>query len=300
MTESRALVTSATDPDVAAAMAIFDRLKPLKDALGLDKLTDGEIQLFAMVASHTGLDPFTKQIYAIKRGGKVTHQTGIDGHRSTAEGTKQYRGSDEAEYEMCDCGDKGSPPVHPALARVVIHRAYPDGIRPQIGIARWHELKPDHKQNYSGNGYQDDMWWAMPFNQLAKCAEAAGLRKAFPRVLGGVYIAEEMQQADVSEGTATEVAPTAEQRMADKRAAAQAPKVEPVKVEPLPIPESARPVDAPDVIEGEVVESPAEAPETPDPHAMTFGESHPCKLHAIPIVQDAKGGWYCPDCKAPR
>ena len=38
MTEQRGLQTSATDPDVAAAMVIFDRLKPLKDALGVKVL----------------------------------------------------------------------------------------------------------------------------------------------------------------------------------------------------------------------------------------------------------------------
>jgi hypothetical protein len=44
----------------------------------------------------------------------------------------------------------------------------------------------------------------------------------------------------------------------------------------------------------------ARVAEQADPHAMTFGESHPCKLHAIPLVQDARGGWACEQCKAPR
>ncbi len=225
MTTDSALVPSSVDPDVNAAMVVFERMKPLKDALGIKDLSDAEMQVFAMVAHHTGLDPFTRQIYAIKRGGKVTHQTGIDGHRSAAERTREYAGSDEATFEPCTCGDKDSPPEHPALARVVVHRLMSNGhMVNQVGVARWHELKPAHKQNQGGYGYQDDMWWRMPWGQLSKCAEANGLRKAFPRVLGGIYIPEEMAQADVTEGeSARVVAPTAKERIAARRAAAQQP-----------------------------------------------------------------------------
>lgn len=226
MTDS-ALVTSYNDPDVAAAMQVYERIQPLKDALGLKDLTVGEMQLFAMVAHHTGLDPFTKQIYAIKRGGKVTHQTGIDGYRSTAERmTGQYAGSDEAAYEACECGDEGSPKEHPSVARVVVHRILANGhIVNQTGVARWHELKPEHKKPQGAWDYLDAMWWRMPWNQLAKCAEANGLRKAFPRVLGGVYIAEEMEQDRTIEGTATEqpARKTLAERASEKAAAITAP-----------------------------------------------------------------------------
>lgn len=213
----RGLVTSAVDPEVSAAIQIYDRLEPLKNALGIGDFSVPEMQLFAMVAHRTGLDPFTKQIYAIKRDGKVTHQTGIDGYRSVAERTGQYLGSDEATFEACPCGEK--PADHPAVARVVVHRAHQSGhVVDQVGIARWHELKPAPGQ--SGRG--DSMWQKMPYNQLAKCAEANGLRKAFPRVLGGVYIAEEMAQAGPAEAAPLVEAaaqPTAAGRLAARRAA---------------------------------------------------------------------------------
>jgi hypothetical protein len=152
MTET-ALQTSFTDPDVAAAMQVYERLQPLQDVLGLKDLTVPEMQLFAMVAQHTGLDPFTRQIYAIKRGGKVTHQTGIDGYRSSAERTMQYAGSDEASYEECTCGDEGSPTDHPKIARVVVRRILANGhVIEQTGVARWHELKPEHKKTPCGGG----------------------------------------------------------------------------------------------------------------------------------------------------
>lgn len=228
-TDQKALIaTSRVDPDVAQAMTIYERLQPLQDALGLKDLTVPEMQLFAMVAHHTGLDPFTKQIYAIKRGGKVTHQTGIDGYRSGAERTHEYAGSDEATYELCGFGEADSPKEHPSVARVVVHRVLANGhVLDQVGVARWHELKPNHTKPPQAYDFLDAMWWRMPFNQLAKCAEANGLRKAFPRVLGSVYITEEMQQADAEAATKAEAQrianlPTAGDRLAARRAALEA------------------------------------------------------------------------------
>lgn len=210
-----ALVTTSVDPEVVAMMQIADRLTPLKDALGVGDLSVPELQLFAMVAHRTGLDPFTKQIYAVKRKGRVVHQTGIDGYRSVAERTREYAGSDEPTYEgPCDCGE--APRDHPKVARVTVHRILTSGhVVDQVGVARWHEL-------YPGAGEDGFMWRKMSHNQLAKCAEAQGLRKAFPRVLGNVYIADEMAQAGPGDQPALVEAaskPTAPERIAARRAA---------------------------------------------------------------------------------
>jgi phage recombination protein Bet len=228
MTTEFAVQPAGIDPDVSASLQIYERIKPLKDALGVRDLTDQELQVFALVARYTGLDPFTKQIYAIKRAGRVTHQTGIDGYRSTAERTGQYAGSDEALFEDCPCG--AEPKGHPSVARVTVHRIHGSGhVIDQVGVARWHEL-------YPGAGDVGQMWRKMPHNQLAKCAEANGLRKAFPRVLGGVYLADEMQGADTIEGEAREVpekaAPvTVADRIAARRAAVEPPAI---VVDPTP------------------------------------------------------------------
>lgn len=290
MTDS-ALVTSYTDPDVAAAMQVYERIQPLKDALGLKDLTIGEMQLFAMVAHHTGLDPFTKQIYAIKRGGKVTHQTGIDGYRSTAERmTGQYAGSDEATYEACECGDEGSPKEHPSVARVVVHRILANGhIVNQTGVARWHELKPEHKKPQGAWDFLDAMWWRMPWNQLAKCAEANGLRKAFPRVLGGVYIAEEMEQDRTIEGTATEqpVRKTLAERAAERAAAIVLPAADPIQA-----------VDRPDgIINAEEVAEGAPAVFTAEEIAEALDE--PTEGGCLWKLGKAKGGEIVPCTFAP-
>jgi hypothetical protein len=45
------------------------------------------------------------------------------------------------------------------------------------------------------DGKPNSMWAKMACNQLAKCAEALAIRKAFPEDLAGLYAPEEMQQA---------------------------------------------------------------------------------------------------------
>ena len=215
MATDQALITSAVNPAVSEAMEVFARIAAVRNVLAPD-LNDQELQLFAMVAQRSGLDPFAKQIYAIKRGGRVTFQTGIDGLRSGAERTKAYGGSDEPEFgPACGCG-KG-PAGHPEWARVVVYRIR-DGARVGQSATAWY-----HEYAIPG-----DMWTKMPRNQLAKCAEALALRKAFPFVLSDVYAAEEMDQAGGPENPAAVAAaaqPTARERLAARRAALEAPAV---------------------------------------------------------------------------
>lgn len=205
-----ALANVGADPRVVEAQQIKSQIELVKSVLAPD-LSDQEMLLFAMVAQRSRLDPFAKQIYAIKRQGKLTFQTGIDGFRSSAEETGQYRGSDEAEFgPMVD-----KPFPHPEWARVVIRRQFPDGreIAQSSGKIYWDEFYPGDTQ-----GFQ---WRKMGRVMLSKCAEAAGFRKAFPKRFADVYAPEEMAQADSVE-TARPVGPTARDRVAERRATIEA------------------------------------------------------------------------------
>jgi len=229
---------------VLSASDILKGLHTVKSVLAPD-LSDEELRLFSMVSSRSGLDPFAKQIYAVKRKGRVTFQTGIDGYRSIAARTGMYDGQDEPEYgPVCPCGD-ARPQGHPEFATV---RVYRKGVtRPIAATAYWHEYKPEGGQ--SGQG--DVMWVRMPRVMIAKVAEALALRKAFPYdperrqgIGADVYTADEMAQADRTPATVKPPEPSLADRAAAKRAAVEG-KAEEVEGESRDVSEADAPVERP-------------------------------------------------------
>lgn len=159
-----------------------DQLDLIKRTLARD-LSDAEFAYFIEVAKRLELDVFRKQVYAVKLGGKLTIQTGIDGFRAIASRSGQYEGQ-AGPFWCADDGvwrdawlEKG-PPV---AAKVGVYRK---GFRePVWGVARF--------ASYAGT----NLWSKMPEVMIAKCAEALALRKAFPEALSGVYTSDEMDQA---------------------------------------------------------------------------------------------------------
>ena len=154
-------------------------------------VTDGELALFLAVCQRTGLDPFSKQIYSIRRKGKMVIQTGIDGYRAIADRQGNYAGSDEpifdeklSEYQM-----RNLKRTKPLTATVTVYKVVA-GVRcPFTATASWDSYCPPPDNN------QDSMWRKFPFLMLAKCAEALALRKGWAAQMSGVYTDAEMQQA---------------------------------------------------------------------------------------------------------
>jgi phage recombination protein Bet len=219
-TDEKAVVPSASAHLTAGQ--VLAGLQTVRAVLAPD-LTDEELRLFALVATRCGLDPFAKQIYAVKRQGRVTFQTGIDGYRSIAARTGLYDGQDEPEFgPACGCGGD-RPAGHPEYAVV---RVYRKGVgRPIAATAFWHESKPDAGMS----GRQDTIWVRMPRVMLAKVAEALALRKAFPYdpqnrmgIGSDLYSADEMAQADRPGPAAVASTGTARERLAARRAALEA------------------------------------------------------------------------------
>jgi phage recombination protein Bet len=161
--------------------------------------SDDELSVFIKVCVSRQLNPFTRQIYAIKRstyrdGGYVEvwqHQTSIDGFRLVANRTGRYRGQTTPLF----CGRDGAwveawlHEYPPEASKVGVLRAEFDA--PIYAIALWRE----YVQTKRG-GEVTAMWAKMPSVMLAKVAEALALRKAFPEELSGLYTTDEMGQAD--------------------------------------------------------------------------------------------------------
>ncbi len=158
--------------------------------------TDDEMRLFFYECRRRGVHPMDRLIYPVSRKDKdgnrhVTFQMGIDYLRAAGEETGRYVGQKPIQYgpiikQKTDEGDIEAPD----WAEAIILRKDPEsGEVAEIP----HQVK--WKEYYPGQ-ILGHMWRKMPHNQLAKCAEAGALRKAFPRKLGGLYINEEMEQAE--------------------------------------------------------------------------------------------------------
>lgn len=196
-------------PDQDRIMACMTPLPPPLDRELLRRtitqhLTQDEHELFCRACERSGLDPFGRHVYPVKREqfnpetrrkeSTFAAEATIDGLRLSAERTAKYRGQIGPFW----CGPDGqfleiwTSPEPPTACKVGILRE--DFQEPVWGKALYQEFV----QTYP-DGEPTPFWLKMAANQLAKCAEALGFRKAFPREFSGLYTHDEMGQSEVIE-----------------------------------------------------------------------------------------------------
>ncbi|CAB4133819.1 bet_lambda, phage recombination protein Bet [uncultured Caudovirales phage] len=202
---SKAIALNNYEPQaVAIQQQRFDQkqIDILKNSI-CKGVSNEEFEVFLMACQKTQLDPFMRQIYAVKRKAKkadgswgetMTIQTGIDGYRLIAERTERYAPGPEPTYVI-----EGGQLVS---ATSYIKKLTKDGTWHTVSASAYlDEYCQTFPDRQTGEKKPTGMWVNMPKTMLAKCAEAQALRKAFPAEMSGVYTKEEMQQADIEDIT---------------------------------------------------------------------------------------------------
>ena len=141
------------------------------------QLDENEFASFVEQAERLELDPFARQIYAVKKDGEKSRiLCTIDGLRIVAERSGKYAGQTPAVW----CGIDGIwkdvwlEKTPPAACKVGVMRS--DFAQPLYAVARFDSYN-------QGTSY----WISMPDIMISKCAEALALRRAFPASLSGCY-----------------------------------------------------------------------------------------------------------------
>lgn len=160
---------------------------------------NGSIKLVIGYCRASGLDPMQKPVHIVPiwdgKAGKMRDvvMPGIGLYRTQAARSGEYAGVSEPEYGPDKTESFGGAEItYPEWCRVTVKRLLPSGqIVDFTAVERW-------KENYAAKGGKEKsiapnaMWSKRPYAQLAKCAEAQALRKAFPEV-GSAPTADEME-----------------------------------------------------------------------------------------------------------
>ena len=187
-----------TQSTAMSAMTEDDLINVLRNSLYPGAQTDS-IKMVLGYCQAAGLDPMQKPVHIVPIwDGKLKTMRdvvmpGIGLYRTQMSRTGECAGVTEPEFGDDKTETLGGVEItYPVSCRVIVKRILPNGaIAEYAATERWKEnyaMKGGHEKSVAPNA----MWTKRPYAQLAKCAEAQALRKAFPE-LGAAPTADEME-----------------------------------------------------------------------------------------------------------
>lgn len=207
----------------AFAMSEAELISVLESSLYPGASSDS-IKLVINYCRASNLDPMRKPVHIVQIWDSKANRMrdvimpGIGSYRIDAARTNQCAGVSEPEFGP-DVTENigGVETTYPAWCRVTVKRRLPTGeLVDYTSVERW-------KENYAQRGGKDKsiapntMWAKRPYAQLAKCAEAQALRKAFPEV-GSQATAEEMEGKAINDESVIEGSYTRDSKATTKPA----------------------------------------------------------------------------------
>ena len=201
---STALATRKESSIPALAVSEQELMNVLRNSL-YPGAQDDSIKLVIGYCKASGLDPMQKPVHIVpmwdSKSGSMRDviMPGIGSYRTQAARSGEYAGVSDAEYGPDVTEELGGVKItYPAWCKVTVKRLLQNGIIAEFSATeRWREnyaVKGGKEKSVAPNA----MWNKRPYAQIAKCAEAQALRKAFPEV-GAQPTADEMEGKQINE-----------------------------------------------------------------------------------------------------
>ena len=175
----------------------------------------GSVKMVLGYCKAAGLDPMQKPVHIVPMWDKNTKSMrdvvmpGIGLYRTQAARSGQYAGVTDPEFGPDVTESVGGVSItFPAWCKVTVKRLLGNQVVEFAAREFW-------KENYATAGKDsaapNAMWKKRPYGQIAKCAEAQALRKAFPE-FGSAPTADEMEGREFE----TEAAPAKQERVIEQ------------------------------------------------------------------------------------
>lgn len=178
-------------------------IEEIKNMFGKN-LTEGEFAMFLSIGKATGLNPFLKEIWAVKYGtGAASIFIGRDGYRRAAQDNPEY------DFHMADAvytGDNFS--VNDGVVTHSYNMTDRGSLKGAYGIAkRKGSSKPCFIFVNLGEYMieKSPIWASKPATMIKKVAEAQVLRMAFQKMFAATYDESEQWKAEAVEASKSTV-----------------------------------------------------------------------------------------------